>query len=330
MSFFGTEESCVEQCDVHLDIIIWVGCHPSEQMTTKVEDFRRTGIVVAVALLIVGFVVTAVDANSVRVNGLSAVSWCALIAFGVQWLAWIPASVMQTERFYDLTGGLTYLAVVVFSLWAGSISEEVGLREFLISGLVVIWSLRLSGFLFLRIHHAGKDGRFDELKTSPVRFLVPWTLQALWVFLTVNVVIVINSQTGPAPSLGIWDYVGLLIWTTGFVTEVVADRQKTIFNSKPENEGKWIDEGLWSLCRHPNYLGEILLWTGIAVFGFACFEGIEWVAWISPVFVYLLLTKVSGIPILDRRSLAKWGDNPSYREYRSSVSALFPSFGRKV
>ena len=117
---------------------------------------------------------------------------------------------------------------------------------------------------------------------------------------------------------------GLAIWILGFCIEVLADSQKTRFNSNPDNEGKWIDQGLWSRCRHPNYLGETLLWTGIAVFGVACLEGLEWVACISPVFVYLLLTKVSGIPILDRRALSKWGDDPEYQSYRESVPAIFP------
>ena len=298
-------------------------------MSASREDYRLTTVVVVSVLLIVSLVTSAIDFNSVEVNGLPAVVWCAIIAFAVQWLAWIPASTSQTERFYDLTGGLTYLAVVAFSLWAGSQSEDPSTREWLISALVAIWAIRLSSFLFLRIHEAGKDGRFDQLKTSPVRFLVPWTLQALWVFLTLNVVVVINSQSGPAPPLGIWDGIGLMGWIMGFGIEVVADSQKTAFNANPENEGKWIGEGLWSRSRHPNYLGEIMLWTGIAIFGVACFDGLEMVAWISPVFVYLLLTKVSGIPLLDRRSLAKWGDNPEYRNYREKTPALFPHLGFK-
>lgn len=298
-------------------------------MRASREDYRLTAIVVVSVLLIVSLVTSAIDFNSVEVNGLPAVVWCAIIAFAVQWLAWIPASISQTERFYDLTGGLTYLAVVAFSLWAGSQSEDPSTREWLISALVAIWAIRLSSFLFLRIHEAGKDGRFDQLKTSPVRFLVPWTLQALWVFLTLNVVVVINSQSGPAPPLGIWDGIGLMVWIMGFGIEVMADSQKTAFNANPENEGRWIDEGLWSRSRHPNYLGEIMLWTGIAIFGVACFDGLEMVAWISPVFVYLLLTKVSGIPLLDRRSLAKWGDNPEYQNYRENTPALFPHLGPK-
>ena len=296
-------------------------------MSASSEDYRLTTIVMVASVVITLLIVSAVSTNSVEIDGMPAMAWCAAIVFGIQWLAWIPASLLQSERFYDLTGGMTYIVAVVFSLWAGSQSDDPGTRELLISALVAIWSLRLSAFLFLRIHHAGKDGRFDKLKTSPIRFMVPWTLQALWVFLTLNAVLVINTQSGEAPPLGVWDGIGLALWVAGFSVEVIADSQKTAFNAKPENAGKWIDEGLWSRSRHPNYLGEILLWTGIAIFGVACFDGLEMVAWISPIFVYLLLTNVSGVPILDRRALENWGEDPDYRRYRENTPVLFPRIG---
>lgn len=282
------------------------------------------------AFVIVFLVVRAVENNSIMLNGYSAVMYCAVMCIGMQWLAWIPASIGKTERFYDLAGGLTYLAVVGFSLWAGAQSEPPSLRELIISVLVVIWSLRLSFFLYFRIHRTGKDGRFDQLKTSPIRFLVPWTLQGLWVFLTMVVVIVINSQADSAPPLGIWDAVGLFVWVLGFGIETIADQQKTAFNTEPTNQGKWIESGLWSYSRHPNYLGEILLWTGIAFFGISCFTGLERVAWISPIFIYILLTKVSGTPILDKRALEKWGDDPLYQKYRENTPALIPRLFNKT
>ena len=293
-------------------------------MKSSLQDIRLTVLVLISVSLIVSLMVIAVGGNSVDLQGYSSVVYCAVIAIGIQWVAWLPASFRQTERFYDLTGGLTYIAVVVFSLWAGAQTESPSPREWIISLLVVIWALRLSSFLFFRIHRAGKDGRFDELKTSPIRFLVPWTIQGLWVFLTVNVVIVINSQTNPAPSLGIWDGIGFVVWLLGFGIEVIADSQKTAFNAKPENRGRWIEDGLWSLSRHPNYLGEILIWSGIACFGVPCFSGLEKLAWISPVFVYFLLTKISGIPILDKRALTKWENNPEYLLYRANTPVLFP------
>ncbi|DAC55730.1 MAG TPA: DUF1295 domain-containing protein [Candidatus Poseidoniales archaeon] len=295
-------------------------------MSSAREDLRLTTIVVMSVFFITALMVGAVGNNSVKLNGYSAVLYCAVICIGMQWIAWIPASAAKTERFYDLMGGLTYLVVVGFSLWAGSLSEAPSLREFIVSFLVVIWALRLSSFLYFRIHRTGKDGRFDQLKASPVRFLVPWTIQGLWVFLTMIVVLVINSQAGSAPEMGAWDVVGLSIWLLGFGVEVIADNQKSAFNKDPDNQGKWIDSGLWSYSRHPNYLGEILLWTGIACFGVPCFTGLERVAWISPVFVFLLLTKLSGIPILDKRALEKWGDDEEYQTYRKNTPALLPRF----
>ena len=298
-------------------------------MDSTRKDLRLTTFVVAITFIIIFLMVSAVGNDSVTFNGYSAVLYCAVLCIGIQWAAWIPASISKTERYYDLTGGLTYLIVVGFSLWAGSQSEPPSLRELIVSLLVVIWSLRLSSFLYFRIHRTGKDGRFDQLKTSPIRFLVPWTLQALWVFLTMIVVIVINSQSGSAPALGIWDGIGLSIWIIGFGIESIADNQKTVFNAESSNQGKWIDSGLWAYSRHPNYLGEILLWTGIGFFGISCFTGLERFAWISPVFIYLLLTKVSGIPILDKRALEKWGDDPEYQKYRDNTPALFPRLNKK-
>ena len=298
-------------------------------MDSTRQDLRLTSIVVSTTFIIVFLMVSAVGKNSVLLNGYSAVLYCAVICIGMQWVAWIPASIGKTERYYDLTGGLTYLTVVGFSLWAGAQSEPPSSRELIVSLLVVIWSLRLSIFLYSRIHRTGKDGRFDQLKTSPIRFLVPWTLQGLWVFLTMIVVIVINSQADSASPLGIWDGIGLSIWILGFGIEIIADNQKTAFNKESNNQGKWIDSGLWSYSRHPNYLGEILLWTGIGIFGISCLTGLERVAWISPIFIYVLLTKISGIPILNKRALEKWGDNPKYQKYRDHTPALFPRFVKK-
>ena len=299
-------------------------------MDSTRQDLRLSTIVVTSVFTIVFLVVSAVGKKSVILNEYSAVLYCAVICIGMQWLAWIPSSIGKTEAYYDLTGGLTYLTVVGFSLWAGAQSEPPSSRELIVSLLVVIWSLRLSIFLYLRIHRTGKDGRFDKFKTSAIRFLVPWTIQGLWVFLTMIVVIVINSQSGSASELGIWDGIGLSIWILGFGIETIADNQKTVFNKEPNNQGKWIDSGLWYYSRHPNYLGEILLWTGIAFFGISCFTGLERVAWISPIFIYLLLTKISGTPILDKRALEKWGDDPEYQKYRANTPALIPRLNKKA
>ena len=295
-------------------------------MDSTRQDLRLTTIVVTSVSIIVFLVVSAVGNNSVILNEYSAVLYSAAICIGIQWVVWIPASIGQTERFYDLTGGLTYLTVVGFSLWAGSQSEPPSLRELIVSLLVVIWSLRLSSFLYLRIHRTGKDGRFDKLKTSPIRFLVPWTLQGLWVFLTMIVVIVINSQADSAPALGVWDGIGLSIWILGFGIEAIADNQKTIFNTEPENKGKWIDSGLWSYSRHPNYLGELILWIGVATMSIQSLEGLQHITLISPLFVYVLLVYISGVRMLENSGQKKWGELPEYKEYLNNTPQLFISF----
>ena len=203
------------------------------------------------------------------------------------------------------------------------------MRQWLLSFFVLVWALRLSSFLFRRVRRAGSDGRFDSLKTSPVRFFVPWTLQGMWVSLTLLVVLVINCQAVSPPPLGLLDLVGGLLWVLGFGLEVAADRQKSRFASRPESRGRWIDEGLWSRARHPNYLGEIMLWSGIAVIGSASLSGAEWLALVSPVFVALLLLKVSGVPLLDERAIERWGHDPDYLAYRQRTRVLLPIPRRK-
>jgi steroid 5-alpha reductase family enzyme len=179
----------------------------------------------------------------------------------------------------------------------------------------------LGSFLFRRIHAAGSDPRFDEIKPSASRFFVAWTLQGLWVFLTLSASLAAITTLTPA-RLGLLDVVGLGIWVLGFVIEVIADRQKSQFRS--ENPGHYISSGLWAWSRHPNYFGEILLWLGIAVIASSTLRGWQWVTLISPLFVFFLLTKISGIPMLEKRADARWGDHEGYRRYKAETPVLIP------
>lgn len=241
----------------------------------------------------------------------------AAVAMLIQWVAFVPAYAAQTERFYDLTGTLTYLTLVGMAL-----SQGTHPRALILAALVSVWALRLGSFLVRRIHDAGGDGRFDAIKPSRGRFLMAWSLQGLWVFLTACAALVL--MLGPATPLGPVDALGYAIWTLGFGLEVVADRQKDAFRRREAKAPPWIDEGLWSWSRHPNYLGEILLWTGIAVSGLATYEGAMWLALLSPVFVTVLLTRISGIPLLERRADDRWGDRPGYQAYKLRVGVLLP------
>ena len=241
------------------------------------------------------------------------------LAFLIQWLAFIPAYLLQTEKFFDLTGGITYILVVLVTQYFSVIDA----RSMLLSALVIVWAVRLGSFLFRRIHKAGKDGRFDELKPSFIRFLNVWTIQGLWVTLTASAALVAISSTN-RKELDLFAIIGFLVWLIGFAIEVAADTQKSRFSADPNNKGKFIQTGLWARSRHPNYFGEIVLWTGITIIALPVLQGWQWVALISPIFVTLLLTRVSGIPLLEKRADEKWGGQNEYESYKARTPVLIP------
>ena len=140
------------------------------------------------------------------------------------------------------------------------------------------------------------------------------------VLTTACAVAIITS--GNDKSLGIVAYIGIAVWLFGFAIEVISDRQKTAFRKNPENSGKFITTGLWAWSRHPNYFGEIVLWTGIAIIALPILSGGQWITLISPIFIFLLLTRVSGIPMLEAKADKKWGDNADYQSYKNNTPAL--------
>ncbi len=241
-------------------------------------------------------------------------------AFLVQWLAFIPAYVLQTERFYDLTGSITYISV---TLGAVLLSPMVDNRSALLLAPVLIWATRLGTFLFNRIMKAGKDERFDELKPSFLRFFNTWTLQGLWVTFTLSAALA-GITTTTRRGLGALALVGFLVWAFGFGFELLADAQKSAFRADPENKGRFIHTGLWAWSRHPNYFGEIVLWIGVAIIALPVLRGWQWVTLISPVFVTLLLTRVSGVPILEKKADERWGGQDDYEAYKARTSVLIP------
>ena len=182
-----------------------------------------------------------------------------VLAFIIQWVCFIPAYLLQTEKFYDLTGSLTYLSLVLFSVFSESSFESSTL---IVCGCISVWAIRLGSFLFLRIKKDGEDKRFRTIKPNLTRFFMTWTLQGMWVTMCLLCVITAISSDGGV-SEGVIFYLGLLIFIFGFTLEVAADNQKTKFRKNPENKNKFISSGLWGKSRHPNYLGELILWIGV-------------------------------------------------------------------
>ena len=237
---------------------------------------------IIVVLVIASIVTLAVSQNGQHYKGLPIIAICMIASYFIHWIAFIPSYIARTERFFDIMGTFSYLALLFLASYLSySVSgEKLQQRSLLIIGLVSIWAMRLGLFLFFRILKTGEDRRFREAKKSFSRFLVFWTVSAVWVFLTsVNALTMIinNSPLFNDPFL----YVGLLIWITGFVFEVVADEQKRRFNSDSKNKGLFISSGLWRLSRHPNYFGEILIWVGMAIISFPILFGWQYVTLIS-------------------------------------------------
>lgn len=249
------------------------------------------------------------------------------IAFLVQWIAFIPANIFKTEKFYDLTGSITYLTTIIIAF---TFFSHTTTRTIVITALVCVWTLRLGSFLFLRIQKAGKDSRFDEIKKSPARFFITWNLQGLWVSITSSAAWAGMTLSNSTPELGIVSWVGVAVWVIGFSFEVVADKQKSIFKADKANKGKFIQSGLWSLCRHPNYTGEILLWTGMFIISSEALTGSAWFSAISPVFVYILLTRISGVTLLTEQAKERWGQDPEWQKYFKSTPAIFPKLTKST
>jgi len=265
----------------------------------------------------------AISFNSIELSGVNLVGHLLVLIFVIQWIAYIPAFIFKTEKFYDLTGSLTYIAAISFALYSTNTSQSLDLGSLIIGAAIIVWAVRLGSFLFMRVHKDKKDGRFDTIKTSFSQFFMTWTLQGMWVFICSSAALVAIANPTGVP-INILFIMGLALFILGFVIEIIADNQKSAFRSIPENKDVFINEGLWARSRHPNYFGEITLWTGITVMGISTFEGMNYLALFSPIFSYLLLNYVSGVRMLEYRGHKKWGHLDAYKVYKESTPKLIP------
>jgi len=285
----------------------------------KKTEARRLAITLGVLILAALFA-WAGSSDTVEWSGVPLYAVVVAAAFIVQWLVYIPSQIFHTERFFDLTGSLTYSLITLGVLAA---NEDRGVRATVLGVLVIVWAVRLGSFLFIRISKDKSDSRFDEIKKSPMRFFNVWTIQGLWITVTASAAwIAISSNNQSKPD--VLFYVGICIWVVGFAFEVIADAQKRRFRARTDKTEPFITSGLWAWSQHPNYFGEVAMWTGIALVALGNLSGWQLIGLMSPVFVYVLLTKVSGIPTLEAKAETKWGDDPAYQAYKARTSILFP------
>jgi len=257
--------------------------------------------------------------QGLRAGGVPVFAACVAVAFVIGWAGFVPAFVLRTERFYDLLGSVTFLTLALIALVAGTGDA----RAWIIAALVGVWAVRLGVFLTMRIRHDGFDRRFTRIREHFPTFLMTWTLQTVWTIVSFGPgLAAMTSEVRVPPDLFL--AAGIVLWLVGFVVEVVADAQKRRFRAREENAGRFIREGLWAWSRHPNYFGEILLWTGIAICALPALRGWQYATLLSPVFIWLLLTRISGVRMLEASARRRWGDDPEYAEYTARTPRLIP------
>ena len=273
---------------------------------------------IIISLVIASLILLAGSQGSVIMSGLPLFLICGAIGFILHWAVFMPSYAFQTEHYFDLTGSLSYITTVIVAV---VLNPSLDIRDLIICAMIVIWAGRLGSFLFWRIKKDGQDSRFVVMKTKFTWFLMTWTLGGLWVLVTMAAgLAALTSNT--TVELGILGYMGIILWVFGFVVEVVADRQKTEFRKDPANQGRFITSGIWSWSQHPNYFGEITLWFGLALLAFPVLSGWQLATLVSPIFVFLVLTRISGIPLLDRAAKKKWGSDAEYLAYVQATSKL--------
>ena len=268
---------------------------------------------------LISFLIFSICIFIANLTGIQNITYAVLFIFLIHLVIFVPSYYFQTEKFFDLTGTISYVSSVLFIFLKSNTVESFNLGSLALSSFIIIWSLRLGTFLFLRIKKAGKDRRFNEIKKSFSWFFMTFSVSGMWV-----TICSICALTGIANGIifSSTTIIGIFIFIIGFTIEIIADSQKTKFRAKDDNKDKFISIGLWKYSRHPNYLGEIILWLGISLISFSSLEGFQYVTLISPIFTYLLLVNVSGINLLEKSGKKKWGHLESYKIYKKNTPRL--------
>ena len=282
---------------------------------------KQTRNIINVSLFLLAIYLYSFTANDIETEILGFNSFKFLISMAViiQFAIFLPSFIFQTEKFYDLTGSLTFISVTSIAYFSLDNPSTIDTILYL---YVIVWAGRLGIFLFRRIIKDGKDERFDKAKKKFFWFLQYWMGQAAWVVFTAGASILAILSPVEA-ELEVIAFIGIFLWWSGFLIEVISDYQKRKFRETSDPKTEFISTGLWARSRHPNYFGEITLWVGMAVISLSSLSGVEYVtAIVSPVFVYFLLVKLEGVPMLERIADERYGELSDYQEYKANTPVL--------
>ena len=282
---------------------------------------KQTRNIIIVSLFLLAIYLYSFTANNIETEILGFNSFKFLISMAVliQFAIFLPSFIFQTEKFYDLTGSLTFISVTSIAYFSLDNPSTIDTILYL---YVIVWAGRLGIFLFRRINKDGKDERFDKAKKKFFWFLQYWMGQAAWVVFSAGASILAILSPVEA-ELEVLAFIGIFLWWSGFLIEVISDYQKRKFRETSDPKTEFISTGLWARSRHPNYFGEITLWVGMAVISLSSLSGIEYVtAVVSPLFIYLLLRKAEGVPMLERIADERYGELSDYQEYKANTPVL--------
>ena len=255
---------------------------------------------------------------------LSFIIYSAAAVFLYMTGVFIVALIKKNNSVVDVAWGPGFIMVAFLTFF---LERGIVARHVLITGLVLVWGVRLAVHISVRNRGKGEDFRYAKWRREWGRWFIPrsffqiFMLQGLFLLLIVSPVVIVNqsSMTGLSPL----DAASAALWLVGFLFEAVGDHQLRQFKKKAENRGKHMTSGLWKYTRHPNYFGEAALWWGTSLIAL-CVPG-GWAAVIGPLTITFLLLKVSGVTMLEK----KYKGNPDFAAYARRTSVFFPWFPKK-
>lgn len=259
----------------------------------------------------------------IQVLGSNYLALCAIVTICYQLSFFFVAASLKFDKVTDFAGGTNFLVLAVLTFILG---QSYYPRQILVTVGVVLWAMRISGFLLYRILVTGEDKRFDEMRNNFWKFLGFWVFQMFWVFTGCLPVMIINAnQTTASLNLGAQDYIGVAMFVVGLWFEFEADRAKFAFKTDPTKKGKWCNTSVWAYSRHPNYFGEMFLWWGIwTVVQSTLSEAWMYVSLFGPIFTMMILCFGSGMNLSEPQYNRRWATNADYQEYRRTTSILIP------
>lgn len=231
----------------------------------------------------------------------------------------VGAVLLRRNDIADIAWGGGFILVAVLTLLQHS---DFHVKQLLVTLLVIVWGLRLSVHIYLRNRHKTEDHRYQEFRKKWKQFFYVrsyvqvFLVQGLLLLLISIPVVFINASE--AVTFTWLDGIALAVWITGFIFESVGDYQLAQFVKKPSNKGHVMQSGLWKYTRHPNYFGEVTQWWGIFLFAISIPNGFFTI--IGPLVITLLITKISGIPLLEK----KYKGRPEWEAYKKRTSIFFP------